>query len=163
MAVSRKRNNEFYIRWCQNSRLVQGFHPLFHESDVTPLFHPLSASFLKETTLSGCSTVQNFSENGQNMPPGTTFHVGKKKLQFRQKRARNCTFCELFHFGSFTVNCGGGQITIFSSDPFNSSAMLFVRIYCCTFVLLQFCTFAQFHHDSGHKLVNSGWLPGQEI
>ena len=47
--------------------------------------------------------------------------------------------------------------------PFNSSAMLFVRIYCCTFVLLQFCTFAQFHHDSGHKLVNSGWLPGQEI
>ena len=105
MAVSRKRNNEFYIRWCQNSRLVQGFHPLFHESDVTPLFHPLSASFLKETTLSGCSTVHNFSQNGQNMPPGTTLHVGKKNLQFRQKRARNCKISELLHFGSFTVNC----------------------------------------------------------
>ena len=69
MAVSRRRNKIFKIRWCQNSRIVQAFHPLFHESDVTPLFHPLSASFLKETTLSGCSTVHNFSQNGQNMPP----------------------------------------------------------------------------------------------
>ena len=88
MAVSRKRNIEFYIRWCQNSRLVQGFHPLFHESDVTPLFHPLSASFLKETTLSGCSTVHNFSQNGQNMPPGTTLHVGEKKIYSSGKNER---------------------------------------------------------------------------
>ena len=26
------------IRRCQNSRLVKGFHPLFHESVVGPLF-----------------------------------------------------------------------------------------------------------------------------
>ena len=26
---------------------------LFHENDLAPLFHPLSALFLKETTLSG--------------------------------------------------------------------------------------------------------------
>ena len=44
-AISRKRNDESYIRWCQNSSLVEGFHLLFHESGVAPLFHPLSDSF----------------------------------------------------------------------------------------------------------------------
>ena len=33
------------LHWAQNSRLVKGFHPLFHESGVAPLFHLLSASF----------------------------------------------------------------------------------------------------------------------
>ena len=42
----------------------QGFHRLFHESDSAPLSHPLSASFLKETSLLGCSRAQNFSEIG---------------------------------------------------------------------------------------------------
>ena len=45
-------------------RVDQGFHPLFHESDPAPLSHPLSAYFLKETTLLGCSRAQNFSEIG---------------------------------------------------------------------------------------------------
>ena len=80
MAVSRRRNKIFKIRWCQNSRIVQAFHPLFHESDVTPLFHALSASFLKETTLSGCSTVQKFSEKWSEHAPVTIFQVGKKKF-----------------------------------------------------------------------------------
>ena len=31
------------IRRCQNSRLVEGFHPLFHESVVAPLFMPFLA------------------------------------------------------------------------------------------------------------------------
>ena len=80
MAVSRKRNKLPEIRWSQYSRIVQGFHPLFHESDLAPLFHPLSASFLKETTLSGCSRCHNLSQNGSEYAPGTPFHVGKKKF-----------------------------------------------------------------------------------
>ena len=31
------------IRRCQNSRLVEGFHPLFDESVVAPLFMPFLA------------------------------------------------------------------------------------------------------------------------
>ena len=31
-------------------RVDQGFHPLFHESDTAPPSHPLSASFMKEST-----------------------------------------------------------------------------------------------------------------
>jgi len=31
------------IRRCQNSRLVKGFHPLFHKSVVAPLFLPFLA------------------------------------------------------------------------------------------------------------------------
>ena len=31
------------IRWCQNSRLFEGFHPLFHESVVAQLFLPFLA------------------------------------------------------------------------------------------------------------------------
>ena len=46
IAISRKRKKLPEIRWCQNSCIVEGFHPLFHESDVAPLFHPLSALFL---------------------------------------------------------------------------------------------------------------------
>ena len=38
MAVTRKRKMIKIIRRCQNSRLVEGFHPLFHESVVAPLF-----------------------------------------------------------------------------------------------------------------------------
>ena len=53
MARSRKRKKVFgYFQ-----RLVvanaQGFHPPFHESDLAPLFHPLLALSLKETTLLG--------------------------------------------------------------------------------------------------------------
>jgi len=57
MAVSRKQKKLPKIRWCQNSRIVEGFHPLFHESDLAPLFHPLSALFLKETAFSGRNTI----------------------------------------------------------------------------------------------------------
>ena len=35
------------------------------------------------------------------MPLGTPFDDQKEKLQFWQKRARNCKIRELFHFGPF--------------------------------------------------------------
>ena len=34
------------IRRCQNSRLVEGFHPLFHESVVAPLFVGVCGCFV---------------------------------------------------------------------------------------------------------------------
>ena len=46
------------------------FGPFSH---LVLLFHPLLASFLKETTLLGCFTLQNFSENGHNMPLGLLY------------------------------------------------------------------------------------------
>ena len=85
MAVSQKRKKLLEIRWSQNSRIVQGFHPLFHESDLAPLFHPLSASFLKETTFSGCSRFPMISEKRSEYAPGTFFHVGKKKFTAHSK------------------------------------------------------------------------------
>ena len=70
MAVSRKWKKLLEIRWSQNSRIVQGFHPLFHESDLAPLFHPLSASFLKEPLFRGVPDFRKFQKMGQNMPLG---------------------------------------------------------------------------------------------
>ena len=102
MDVSRKRKKLPEIRWCQNSRIVEGFHPLFHESDLAPLFHPLSALSLKETAFSRCSRCHNLSQNGSEYAPGTFLHEGKKKLQSTQKWGVACKICELFHFGSFS-------------------------------------------------------------
>ena len=42
-AISRKRKMIKIIRRCQISRLVEGFHPLFDESVVAPLFMPFLA------------------------------------------------------------------------------------------------------------------------
>ena len=53
MARSQKRNKAFGVISTPEEANVQGFHPLFQESDLTPLFHHLSALSLKETTLSG--------------------------------------------------------------------------------------------------------------
>ena len=50
--------------------MIEGFHLLFHESGLAPLFHPLSASFSqKKNTFSGCSRCPPLSLSCQNMPP----------------------------------------------------------------------------------------------
>ena len=59
------------MRWCQNSRIVEGVHPLFRESDLVPLFHPLSATFLKESTFLGCSRWAKLGHFGPKHAPGT--------------------------------------------------------------------------------------------
>ena len=46
MAVTRKPKMIKIIRRCQNSRLVEGFHPLFHESVVAPLFVGVCGCFV---------------------------------------------------------------------------------------------------------------------
>merc|ERR1711928_176461 len=64
---------------------VQGFHPLFHESDLAPLFHPLSALSLKETTLWGENGVWKCLENVQIMPLGMKSNWEKANLHESQK------------------------------------------------------------------------------
>merc|ERR1711888_386120 len=83
-AVTSKQKKLPQIRWCQNSRIVEGFHPLFHESDLVPLFHPLSASFVKEGTFSGCSRWAKVGHFGPKHAPGTLFHHGEKNLLGRR-------------------------------------------------------------------------------
>ena len=36
------------FRCCRNSRMIEAFHLLFRESGPVPLFHPLSASFVRK-------------------------------------------------------------------------------------------------------------------
>ena len=54
--MTRSRKRKKVLGWVQRLETanVQGFHPFFHENDLAPHFHPLSALSLKETTLSGC-------------------------------------------------------------------------------------------------------------
>ena len=59
---------------------VQGFHPLFHESDLAPLFHPLSALSLKETTLSGSNWFLEISGKHSNHAPMHDIQLGQKKI-----------------------------------------------------------------------------------
>ena len=70
------------FKWPYLGTHVGGRPPEPPEKDRRwfPLFHPLSASFLKETTLLGCSTVQKFSEKWSEQAPVTTWQVGKKNL-----------------------------------------------------------------------------------
>jgi len=62
---------------------VQGFHPLFHESDLAPLFHPLSALSLKERGENG---VWKCLENVQIMPFGMISNWEKANLHESQKK-----------------------------------------------------------------------------
>ena len=39
----------FDICWCQNPRLLEGFHQLFHKSVLASLFHPLSGCFSRKS------------------------------------------------------------------------------------------------------------------
>ena len=48
-AVTSKRKKIQYLPIAQNYHEIGGFHSLFHESDLGPPFHPLSASFVKES------------------------------------------------------------------------------------------------------------------
>ena len=60
--------------------MIEGFHLLFHESGLAPLFHPLSASFSQKNHFFGvfqvCPTVPLLSEYA----PGSSLQVGKKKI-----------------------------------------------------------------------------------
>ena len=67
------------IRRCQNSRLVKGFHPLFHESVVAPLFVGVLWVFVG---VFGCLWVLEVALFGTiwlKHAPGTTWQGEKRK------------------------------------------------------------------------------------
>ena len=65
---------------CIQRANVQRFQPLFHESDLAPLFHPLSALSLKETTLSGWKWCHKMSQNASNHAHGHEIQLGRSKF-----------------------------------------------------------------------------------
>ena len=71
------------ICWCQNSHLFEGFHPLFHESGVAPLFHPLSASFSQKRHFFGVFQVSVTECLLSVYAPGTPWNVGENKFTRR--------------------------------------------------------------------------------
>ena len=70
-----------------------GLHPLFHESDIAPLFHLLLALSLKETTLSGWRWFHKISQNPSNHAHVHDIQLGKGKFTFPAKEA---TFPAIF-------------------------------------------------------------------
>ena len=70
---------------CIQRANVQRFQPLFHESDLAPLFHPLWTLSVKETTLSGSKWWLKMSERGSNHAPMLDIQVGQKKFTFPAK------------------------------------------------------------------------------
>ena len=67
-------------RISENSRLFEGFHPLFHESVLTSLFHPLSGSFSRKSDKKGVPCVAHCGSVAQNMPLGPPDQEKEKKI-----------------------------------------------------------------------------------
>ena len=73
------------IRRCQNSRLVKGFHPLFHESVVAPLFVGVLWVFVGVFGCLWVLEVSLFVTIGSNMPLGPLGKEKKENLLPHQK------------------------------------------------------------------------------
>ena len=58
--------------------MIEGFHLLFHESGLPPLFHPLSASFSQNNHFFGVFQVAPTGPLWSEYAPRTTLQVGKK-------------------------------------------------------------------------------------
>ena len=65
------------IRWCQNSRLFEGFHPLSHESVLTSLFRALS---VRKVTKKGVPGAAQCGSMAQNIPLGPLYTEKKENL-----------------------------------------------------------------------------------
>ena len=57
--------------------MIEGFHLLFHESGLAPLFHPLSTSFSQKNHFFGVFQVGPNWSLLSEYAPGTAFQVGK--------------------------------------------------------------------------------------
>ena len=75
--------------------MIEGFHLLFHESRLAPLFHPLSASFSQKKPLfrvfQACPGVSLWSEYA----PGTALEVGNFFFGGNPPKKFTATFCDL--------------------------------------------------------------------
>ena len=74
----------FWVNPTPGGSQCTGLSPT-HESDLAPLFHPLSALSLKETTLSGWKWCHKMSQNASNHAPWHEIQLGKSKFTFPAK------------------------------------------------------------------------------
>ena len=63
--------------------MIKGFHLLFHESGLAPLFHPLSASFSQKNHFFGVFQVYPAVPLLSEYAPKTTLQVEEKKFARR--------------------------------------------------------------------------------
>ena len=106
-AVISKRKKTQQLPIAQNYRELEGFQSLFHESDLAPLFHPLSASFVKESTFSGCSRWAKVGHFGPEHAPGPLSIMEKENDSGKPNGSFPGMFCDLFHtslFQSFSLS-----------------------------------------------------------
>ena len=59
--------------------MIEGFHLLFHESGLAPLFHPLSASFSQKNHFFRVFQVSVTVSLWSEYAPGTALQVEEKK------------------------------------------------------------------------------------
>ena len=76
--------------------MIEGFHLLFHESGLAPLFHPLSASFSQKNHFFGVFQVSPGVSLWSEYAPGTALEVGKKNVGGNPPKNFTATFCDLF-------------------------------------------------------------------
>ena len=76
--------------------MIEGFHLLFHESGLAPLFHPLSASFSQKNHFFGVFQVSPGVSLWSEYAPGTALEVGKKSFGGNPPKKFTATFCDLF-------------------------------------------------------------------
>ena len=76
--------------------MIEGFHLLFHESGLAPLFHPLSASFSQKNHFFGVFQVSPSVSLWSEYAPGTALEVGKKIFGGNPPKNFTATFCDLF-------------------------------------------------------------------
>ena len=60
--------------------MIEGFHLLFHESGLAPLFHPLLASFSQKNHFFGVFQVSVTVCLLSEYAPGTALQVQEKKI-----------------------------------------------------------------------------------
>ena len=82
--------------------MIEGFHLLFHESGLAPLFHPLSASFSQKNHFFGVFQVSPGVSLWSEYAPGTALEVGKFFFGGNPPKNFTATFCDLFRWGFFT-------------------------------------------------------------
>ena len=86
------------IRRCQNSRLVEGFHPLFDESVVAPLFMPFLAYMGPFLVIFWVLEVWLSVALWPKTCPQDQLRLGNKKMQLcRKKMQYTRTFVAINH------------------------------------------------------------------
>ena len=99
------KGNSLKIFSCKNKKKIQGFHPLFHESDLVPLFHPFSALFFERNHSFGVKMVSENVWKTFKSCPWSWNPTGKKQIYTTGKRSYTTGhICKIFHFALSLLN-----------------------------------------------------------